>query len=278
MMEEFGVKPDVITFSTIMNAWSSAGQMDKCQEIFDDMVRSGIEPDIHAFAILAKGYVRSGDPGRAEAVLASMSAFEARPNVVIFTTVISGWCSAGRMDLAMRIYEKMCETGASPNLKTFETLAWGFGEAKQPWKAEELLRVMEEKGVPPGKTTFQLVAEAWRAIGFLEEAKRVLNGSGEECEISQSDIKEKLQPLESLETIYNKKQSLRASPNLSSSPVNGVASSEGIRNSAAKSLYFPPNSTAFRVKPANILCRKQLQCLVGLQGSFVNKCRLVFIV
>ena len=174
-MDEFGVKPDVITFSTIMNAWSSVGLMDKCQDVFNDMIKSGVEPDIHAFSIVAKGYVRAGEPEKAEALLQVMKESKVSPNVVIFTTIISGWCSAGMMDNAMRVFDQMGKMGISPNLKTFETLIWGYGEARQPWKAEELLQVMEEKGIFPQKTTIELVAEAWRAIGVTNEAKQIVD-------------------------------------------------------------------------------------------------------
>ena len=170
MMEDFGIKPDVITFSTIMNGWSSAARMDKCQEIFDDMVKSGIEPDIHAFSILAKGFVRAGEPAKAESLLNSMSKYGVRPNVVIFTTIISGWCTAGKMEKAWRAFERMCNMNVSPNLKTFETLIWGYGEAKQPWRAEDILHIMEEKGVVPQDSTLKLVSEAWRSIGMDKEA------------------------------------------------------------------------------------------------------------
>ncbi|KAE8688068.1 Pentatricopeptide repeat-containing protein [Hibiscus syriacus] len=71
-MEEFKVKPDVITFFTIMKAWSSAGFMGKCREIFDDMVKAGIPADICAYSILAKGYVRAQEPEKAEELLTIM--------------------------------------------------------------------------------------------------------------------------------------------------------------------------------------------------------------
>lgn len=173
MMEEFGVKPDVITFSTIMDAWSSEGLMDKCQAIFDVMSKCGIDPDVHAFSILAKGYIRALDPERAESVLSLMTSSGVHPNVVIFTTIISGWCSAGKMERAYNVYTKMCEMGISPNTKTFETLIWGYGEAKQPWKAEEILQLMEEDGIIPGKKTVQLVADSWHAIGLSDNAKKI---------------------------------------------------------------------------------------------------------
>lgn len=57
LMEEFGVKPYVMIFSTMMNAWRQHCRIhEKCREIFDDMLKASIEPDAHAYNnILAKG-------------------------------------------------------------------------------------------------------------------------------------------------------------------------------------------------------------------------------
>ncbi|KAK3033793.1 hypothetical protein RJ639_034364 [Escallonia herrerae] len=203
LMEEYGVKPDVISFSTIMNVWSAAGYMDKCREIFDDMVKAGIEPDVQAYSILAKGYVRAGEPEKAEELLTAMVKSGFRPNVVIFTTIISGWCSAKRMDDAIRAFDKMCEFGISPNLKTFETLIWGYGEAKQLWKAEEMLRLMKEFKVEPEKSTFLLIAEARRSIGLTKLPNRTSGCMKDQVKIRGMDTKDEI-PVESLAEHYQK--------------------------------------------------------------------------
>lgn len=289
LMEEFGIKPDVVTFSTIMNAWSSAGLMENCEEIFNDMVKAGIEPDIHAYSILAKGYVRAGQPRKAEALLTSMSKYGVQPNVVIFTTIISGWCAAGKMDRAFRLCEKMHEMGTSPNLKTYETLIWGYGEAKQPWKAEEILSTMEERGVVPEMSTMQLVADAWRAIGLFKEANRILNGSEEESELDQEFDSDKM-PVQSLESIY-KKQKLSASPsNLLQIPdvvvahpertTNGnirsrmvVKLSDNMRN-VTTSMFFVRTRSSYGVQPL-IVSSQQIQNQVV--RPFLDCCRVVSI-
>ncbi|CAJ1936968.1 unnamed protein product [Sphenostylis stenocarpa] len=289
LMEEFGIKPDVVTFSTIMNAWSSAGLIYNCEEIFNDMVKASIEPDIHAYSILAKGYARSGQSQKAEALLTSMSKYGVQPNVVIFTTIISGWCAEGNMDRAIRLYEKMHIVGISPNLKTYETLIWGYGEAKLPWKAEELLNTMEERGVVPETSTVQLVADAWRSIGSFKEANRILSGSEEECELDKQFDSDKIS-VQSLERIYTK-QKFGASPsNLLQIPdvvaphsertTNGnirsqmvVQVSDNMRN-ITTSMFFIRTTNSYGVK-AHIVSKQQIQNQVV--RPFLDCCGVVSI-
>lgn len=234
LMEEFGVKPDVITFSTIMNAWSTAGFMEKCKQIFDDMVNAGIKPDSHAYSILAKGYVRAQLPEKAQEVLKHMIDSGVRPNVVIFTTIMSGWCSSGKMENAARVFDEMFEYGISPNLKTFETLIWGFAEAKQPWRAEEMLQVMERFKVQPEKSTFILIADAWRAIGLTKEANRML------AVVNRKDKNHKMErggnPLKSLERKHQKKSSSASYSNLLQIPTASANDRKGSSTKTNKSL------------------------------------------
>lgn len=272
LMEEFGVKPDVITFSTIMNAWSSAGLMDKCRAIFNDMVKAGIVPDIHAVGILAKGYVRARDPKKAEAVLAIMEEYGVYPNVVIFTTIISGWCNDGQMQRAVKVYEKMCETGISPNLITFETLMWGYGEAKQPWKAEEFLQIMEEKGVRPGENTVRLVVDAWRSIGLASEANRVLHGV-EQCQrITSSTYKNEI-PAENLGTHVTNKNGSSYSRSVTRMALNCSRFSSERLISGTKTGFV--SDRCWAAAKRLMVYQWQRNVPLGINASYLHSCTVV---
>lgn len=295
LMEEFGVKPDVITFSTVMNAWSTAGFMVKCREIFDEMVKAGIEPDAHAYSILAKGYVRSQEPEKAEELLNTMTSYGKRPNVVIFTTIISGWCSSGRMDNAIKILYNMYEYGVSPNLKTFETIIWGYGETKQPWKAEEMLQIMEEFEVKPEKSTILLVAEAWRSIGLTKEANRILSITKSMENTDRMEAKDKMRA-ENSGKFYQKQLSASSHTNIlqipSATAVDQKGSTNGTKRNrvllrdvefslesswlATKSFYHSRTCKFGERMP--IISRKQPQAQLGMYSHFTHSCIVVTLI
>lgn len=282
LMEEFQIQPDVITYSTIMNAWSQAGFLEKCKEIFNNMLKSGVKPDAHAYSILAKGYVRAQETGKAEELLTAMINSGVRPNVVIFTTVISGWCSAGRMENAMRVFDKMCEFGISPNLKTFETLIWGYAEAKQPSKAEGILQIMEEFHVLPKKSTILLVAEAWCFAGLAEEANRLLST------VKSKRIANSIEEENNIPSGISKK----IDQNSNTSAPFGTLLQKGSAFTARRNrrllrdadLEIPLLSTKFKCHSQicrfgdgfSIMCQKQFQ---GQHGTYqlANSCTAVFL-
>ncbi|KAL2454493.1 Pentatricopeptide repeat-containing protein [Abeliophyllum distichum] len=291
LMEEFGVKPDVITFSTIMNAWSAAGYMVKCREIFNDMVEAGIKPDVHAYSILAKGYVRALEPGKAEELLTAMIESGIRPNVVIFTTIISGWCSAGALNSAMRVFEKMCEYGISPNLKTFETLIWGYAEAKKPWKAEETIQLMKQFNVRPEKSTFLLVAEAWRTTGLTKEANRMMITFRKQNTVRPQEMQHEM-PVESLEKIYQKEAenvsySRLQIPNVIVSDQKGSPAPMKRSRMVLREAEFTSESLCVAPKTMNltnrlrerapIVCQRQFQGQLFMSSQIAPLCTVLFL-
>ena len=40
LMEQFGIKPDIVTYSHQLNTFSSLGHMAKCMKVFDKMIEA----------------------------------------------------------------------------------------------------------------------------------------------------------------------------------------------------------------------------------------------
>uniref|UniRef100_A0A0D9UYT6 Pentacotripeptide-repeat region of PRORP domain-containing protein n=1 Tax=Leersia perrieri TaxID=77586 RepID=A0A0D9UYT6_9ORYZ len=263
MMDEFGIKPDIVTYSHQLNALSSLGHMTRCIKVFDEMTEAGIEPDPQVYSILAKGYVRAQQPAKAEELLRHMARLGVRPNVVTFTTVISGWCSVADMGNAMRVFDEMRDAGVRPNLRTFETLIWGYSELKQPWKAEEVLQMMHDAGVRPKQTTFSLIADAWNAVGLVENANRALGDIVD-------DDEEPDRPVAIAIDGDSKLQSFERT--------NGHAKSSGLASMSLQAVRKSPEQRLLRRScriPVRWFCRKQLQMQYGMYGQGISSVKMV---
>ncbi|XP_006643937.2 pentatricopeptide repeat-containing protein At5g25630 [Oryza brachyantha] len=288
LMEQFGIKPDIVTYSHQLNALSSMGHMARCMKVFDKMIEAGIEPDPQVYSILAKGYVRAQQPEKAEELLRQMDRLGVRPNVVTFTTVISGWCSVADMDNAMRVYAAMRDAGVRPNLRTFETLIWGYSEQKQPWKAEEVLQIMQDAGVRPKQTTYCLVADAWKAVGLVENANRALGSStpsdlrhddddddDDEEPDHPDDGDDKLQRFER----SNGHAKSDPSRSMQVTSCTGLASMslQAIRKTARPSSPSLLRRSCQLPLRSSWLCRKQLQMQCGVYGHSISSLKMVFL-
>ncbi|KAL5223270.1 hypothetical protein ABZP36_027983 [Zizania latifolia] len=282
LMEQFGIKPDIVTYSQQLNAFSSLGHMAKCMKVFDKMIEAGIELDPQVYSILAKGYVRAQQPEKAEELLRHMGPLGVRPNVVTFTTVISGWCSVADMDNAIRVYGAMRDAGVRPNLRTFETLIWGYSEQRQPWKAEEVLQMMQDAGVKPKRSTYCLVADAWKAVGLVENANRVLGSSSsnlrhendEEPDCSDGDAKlQRFARTNNAPAKSDPSRSMQLTSALASTGVSSI-SLQAVRKTSSSS---PPLRRSCRLRlRSSWFSRKQLEMQCGLYGQSFTSFKMVF--
>lgn len=108
-----GIKPNAITYNTLIRGLCEARRMDKIKEILE------------------------GAMGRGEFI----------PDTCTFNTLINAHCSVGRLDEALRVFEKMSQLRVHSDSATYSTLIRNLCLKGGYERAEELFDQLLEKGI-----------------------------------------------------------------------------------------------------------------------------------
>ncbi|KAG0602552.1 hypothetical protein M758_10G022300 [Ceratodon purpureus] len=114
-MKEGGIKPNRVTFLSILRACSSAEMLEKGKEIHAFVKSTGLESDVAVATALITMYSKCGEMALARQVFDNMT----ERNVVTWTAIIQGSAQHGKFEEAFELYEQMLQTGILPNAVTF---------------------------------------------------------------------------------------------------------------------------------------------------------------
>lgn len=104
-------------------------QMKICQAM-NVMKEYGIKPNVVTYSILAMAYSQNGETERAEKLILNMLDSKVWPNEQTCGIIISGYCKEGNMADAVRFLYRMKELGVHPNLVIFNSLIKGYLDIK----------------------------------------------------------------------------------------------------------------------------------------------------
>uniref|UniRef100_A0A803LYZ9 Pentatricopeptide repeat-containing protein n=1 Tax=Chenopodium quinoa TaxID=63459 RepID=A0A803LYZ9_CHEQI len=75
-MKELGVKPDVVTYNSLIDVYCKSGEVTKAYLLFDKMLEEGICPDVITYTSLIGGLGKAGQPDKAKDVLREMGSMD----------------------------------------------------------------------------------------------------------------------------------------------------------------------------------------------------------
>lgn len=136
-MKGLGLVPDLKSWSILMDAYGSKGDILGCLESLEEMKEAGITPDVIAYTAVIKGCVRAREPDKAFEFFKQMKSLGVRPNVVTYNTLLRAQRAYGKfseVQRALAVYEEMREAGYAPNDFLLRGLLteWAEGASEVP--------------------------------------------------------------------------------------------------------------------------------------------------
>ena len=121
-MAKAGVKPSVVTYTTLISRAGAWQKVQLAEMYFRKMVDDGIRADAQAYNSLINAYAKAGETDRALRVLNDMDIAQVTPTVVTFNTLIESCARNGKAQRAREVLELMKKRGLDPDERSFSAL------------------------------------------------------------------------------------------------------------------------------------------------------------
>ncbi|XP_043692465.1 pentatricopeptide repeat-containing protein At4g16390, chloroplastic-like [Telopea speciosissima] len=196
-MPDFGCNPDDVTYSAMIDAYGRAGNVDKALSLYDRARTERWRIDLVTFSTLIKIYGISGNFDGALNVYEEMKALGVKPNLVIYNTLLDAMGRAKRPWQVKSVYKEMINNGFSPNWATYAALLRGYGRARYPQDALDVFREMKGKGLELNVVLYNTLLAMCADIGYTDEAVEIYE------DLKKSTCKPDSWTFSSLITIYS---------------------------------------------------------------------------
>ncbi|PON74253.1 Pentatricopeptide repeat [Parasponia andersonii] len=161
-------KPDVYTYSVLINCCVKYRRLDLIQRVLDEMLFFGIEYSTVTFNTLINGYGKAEMIEPMENLLADMiESGSSLPDVFTLNSVIGAYGDSRQIDKMEKWYDEFQLMGISPDVKTFNILIKSYGKAGMYDKMSSIMEFMEKRFFSPNVVTFNIFIEVFGKAGDI---------------------------------------------------------------------------------------------------------------
>eukprot|EP01018_Ginkgo_biloba_P013194 Gb_32453 [translate_table: standard] len=114
-MQRKGIQPNEFTFASVLPACGDLAALEQGMKIHEEIIRSGFQSDIFVVNALVDMYAKCGSIANARNLFDKMS----RQDVVSWNAMIAAYTRNGLSDEALVLFHRMQRTGIEPNQRTF---------------------------------------------------------------------------------------------------------------------------------------------------------------
>lgn len=170
-MEHEGVKPDEVTFVSILKACAGLGGIERGRQIHIHLLMSGIKQNLHVENALVGMYAKCGSIEDAREMFENMSTRD----IVSWNAMITGYAQHGNGEDALRFFLRMECEGVEPDAVTFVCILRACASLAALEKGKEihaqLISSRCECNIFVGNTLVDMYAKC----GCMEDARQVFD-------------------------------------------------------------------------------------------------------
>nr|XP_011467104.1 PREDICTED: pentatricopeptide repeat-containing protein At1g80150, mitochondrial isoform X2 [Fragaria vesca subsp. vesca] len=173
-MEKLGIRPDVITYTTLISAFYKCRRWEIANGLWNLMVLKRCLPNLATFNVRIQFLVDTKRAWEANRVMRMMQNIGIAPDEVTFNLVIKGFCQAGKLDMAKRVYSFLHDKGYKPNVKIYQTMIHYLCRERDFNLAYTICRNCMQKNWYPNVDTIRTLLEGLNRNSQLGKAQAIM--------------------------------------------------------------------------------------------------------
>eukprot|EP01018_Ginkgo_biloba_P001839 Gb_27521 [translate_table: standard] len=164
-MQAAGVKPNSITFASVLRACASLEDLEQGMKIHEEINRSGFHSNIFVGNALVDMYAKCGSIKNARYVFDKIP----QRNVVSWNAMVAGYAQNGQVDEALKLFQKMPDR----DVVSWTGMIAGYVQNGFSEEALKLFQQMQLTGMKPNSKTFASILPACANLAGLQQGMEI---------------------------------------------------------------------------------------------------------
>ncbi|MQM16278.1 hypothetical protein Taro_049232 [Colocasia esculenta] len=173
-MEEAGIRPDVVTYTTLMASSYKHDRWEIGDGLWNLMVIRGCSPNLATYNVRIQYLINKNRSWQARSLMKKMVASGIKPDELTFNLIIKGFCRMGEIDMAKRIFMTMHSRRCKPNGKIYQTMVHYLCKAGDLDVAYMLCKESMKRNWFPSMPTIQKLLEGLVSISKEKDAWEIM--------------------------------------------------------------------------------------------------------
>lgn len=171
-----GLSPTIDVYTALVSAYGLSGLFDKAFSTIEEMKSfSNCKPDVYTYSVLINCCTKLHRFDLIETILDEMSYMGIECGTVTYNTIIDGYGKAKMYELMDSALNEMIESGSSlPDIFTLNSFLWAYGNDNQIEKMEKWYNEFQLMGIKPDIKTFNIMVRSYGKSGMYEKMESVM--------------------------------------------------------------------------------------------------------